>query len=325
MKTALILIGKFGCSNLCINNIMKNIIIPNDCDVFFYTFEDYYINMFNSIEILNNFKINDDDINYIKNVIGERLKSFTLEKTDKFDLEYKKMELLINDKLSFMRKYPNDSQLFFDSNTNQIKDFKRYIEQYFINNICFKLLEEYENNNNIIYHQIIRLRCDAYFYKPFIMPKIDDNTLILCGNPLNEWNITSFFCGSRNAMKIIIQNILDEMFIEPTLNEHFQNKELLFHEIQFGCAIKQLCTKNNINFISTDLMANCLKLTKKGISIHMGPYHTNNIISDDYSSQILKYIKDETTEFRTYIFLPNSFWINCNEETKYKEIDNFNI
>ena len=55
MKVALFLTGKFGSTNINITNIMKNVIIPNNCDVFFYTFEDYYINNFSEIDILNNF------------------------------------------------------------------------------------------------------------------------------------------------------------------------------------------------------------------------------------------------------------------------------
>ena len=324
MKTALILTGKYGSTNLCISNIMNNVIKPNNCDVFLYTFEDYYINNFSSINITNQFKIDNDDIDYIKNTIGEHLKLFTIEKTDKYDSEYKKMESIINNKLSFMEKKSYVTPMFFDSENNKIKDFKRYVEQYFINNICFKLLEEYENTNNVHYDAIIRLRIDAFFYEPFIMPTINhDKTLVCIGNPLEEWIVTSFFAGSRTTMKLILENGLDEMFIEPTKLIHIQNKEVLMHEIQFGCAIKQLCIKNDFKIIRCTLMANCIKLSKDGLSIHMGPYHTNKITPNDYEDKISKYIQNEKIEFRSYIFITSNFWTNCNEETKYKEIDKF--
>lgn len=321
MKTALILTGKFGSTNMSIANLMKNLIIPNNCDVFFYTFEDYYINVFSGINIMNHFKINDDDINHIKEIIGERLKSLVIEKTDKYDSEYDKMELSINEKLSFMKKYPDSTRMFFDNKNNKIKGFKRYVEQYFINNICFNILEEYETNNNIHYDAIIRLRSDVYFNEPFIMPIVNNsNSLAFIGDPLYEWVITSFFAGSRDAMKIVLQNGLNEMFIEPTNPTHLVNNEHLMHQVQYGCAMKQICIKNNIKPISIGLMANVVKLRKEGISIHMGPYHTNTIVLDDYNIQICKYVKDETTELRSYIFITPTFWINCNEETKYKEI-----
>lgn len=323
MKVALFLTGKFGSTNINITNIMKNVIIPNNCDVFFYTFEDYYINNFSEIDILNNFKIDDHDINYIKNVIGENLKLFIVEKTDKYDIEYEKMELLVNNKLSFMKKYPDFTPLFFDSKNHKIKDFKRYVEQYFINNICFNLLEEYENKHNIKYDVIIRLRCDAFFYEPFIIPIINiRNTLLFIGDPFNEWLVTSFFAGSRDAMKIVLQNGLNEMFIEPTNPIHFENKELLMHETQFGCAIKQICIKYNLTPIRIGLMANVIKLTKEGISIHMGPYHTNKIVPNNYYDIISKYIKNDSIELRNYIFLTPTFWDGF-EDTKYRQLNMF--
>lgn len=323
-KTALILTGKYGSSNINLENIMKNVVEPNNCDVFFYTFEDYYINNFHLIHIINHFKLDDEDINNIQHTFRDHLKVCKIEKTNKYDAEYEKIEPLITQKISFMEKYPDSGKIFYDSQNKKIKDFKRYVEQYFINKICFNILTEYEQQNNIQYDVIIRLRCDAFFYEPFIIPNLNNNTLMCCGDPLNEWMITSFFLGSRNTMQIVLQNILDEMFIEPINPTHIKNKEILFHEIQFGCAIKQLYIKHNFIIQFIPLMANVIKLSKDGISIHMGPYYTNKIISNNnYLKMISKYILNNNTELRSYIFITPAFWENCNEETKYKKIPLF--
>jgi hypothetical protein len=320
-KTAILFIGYFGTTLLTIKYLYENLIKPNKCDVFIITFKEYYINIFDRINISNKFFINEDDIKYIKDILGDSLKMFIINNNNEYDNIYDDMYQSILTKVQEFMKNSNDSLLFYDNNENKFKDYKRYIEQYYLNKIAFNIMENYANENNIKYDYCIRARSDCLMYEKIILPNFNDEYIFYIGNINNEWCNTAFFGGSIKSMKYIMENTLDYMFRKPILN----NSETLYHEVQFGCVMYDIYKKLNFKLINLEHMFNILKLNSDNIQIRMGPFYTNEIYQNEYYINTIKKYTDSKDNIilRTYIFLKNSFWINS--INNYKEIENFFI
>ena len=128
MKCAVCFSGQFRSLELSLDNIIENLIIPNNCDIFIHSFLNYdckkYTNYYNLT----------DDTNY------GSWNEYTVDEVLK-KLKPKKIKLDVE-----MFKFNTKNMYYSIQQSNNLK-------------------KEYEIENNFIYSYVVRIRYDAIFTK----------------------------------------------------------------------------------------------------------------------------------------------------------------
>lgn len=227
-KTAILLYGFLRTYKVTAKSLINNVAIPNNADIFLFTYDNEGISKINANEDINLTKIKygalqdtmgekvTEDI--LKKVYGDRLKSFSLQKQEIFYEKFKKDSFGV-----FSPFFP----------------IERFFSLYFNISGVVKLLLEYEKNNKITYDNIILARPDLNFYTQI---KLEDYNL-------NQINIASY--GGN---------------INPTGKNdtyyccYYKNVEraeyIPFHEVVFS---DQLIISNRENMVKLETLYDKLK------------------------------------------------------------------
>lgn len=207
MKVAIYLIGQPRYFEETYPNIYKNIIKPNNADVFLHGW-------FNPEE--SNKEIKHGGICYYKN----RKKGYIIKpNTDKRLIELYKP-----------KKYLIEPQKFLKIKNKKMENVNctSGLSMYYSIMIANDLVREYENENNFRYDFVVKLRYDMYCDKPLILKNFDRNVF---NNPhiRSKEHVPQhiddriWFSNSENMYKISRGYLEVEDYIE---NESLRNKIL---------------------------------------------------------------------------------------------------
>jgi hypothetical protein len=205
MNIAVLICGQWRSGDKCFDNIIKNIINPllENNNIFIFITTDYtninnkficdILNYNDNIDFKKYFNI-EDDIFFCKNIEKKLY--------NKMDVKHHKNYININKNLIF---------------------------QWHKVNICYKLLEKYELNNNIEFDYIIKTRPDLLINK-----QIDIN--IINSNYLYQHS-DHFACGPKKYMKIycdLLHSYCSYEWKQSISDEIIENNFLNVRRLQ-GC------------------------------------------------------------------------------------------
>jgi len=271
MKTAILLSGTAYNFRYSIKSIMDNMVIPNDADVFILTSRYNLRRKTPQGEIVSadspkewhekslgmirdeTSPLSDEDINFIKEVFGESLKSINIIDDMPQYMEYLEQQRInMMNTVNLYRRtthlnppFGGDVEGTFNNNIRCV------VDQY--NNIkkCYEIMEQYSLSNGIEYNYVARVRID------FIVPEKFDFSwyylnhdhpyLYSCGSfrrDVIEWaDEFCFFARKETAKKIFSNLNLMGFIVDKKYNtfHHAQNNDYTFAaETQFSLLLYEL-------------------------------------------------------------------------------------
>jgi hypothetical protein len=250
-KIAILMSGGLRTFWYSIDNILNNIIIPNNADVYIYTGYDNYdknmdkiyidnytgdtnkCSMIFSRENRNNIEnkiLYMNEYEFIKNKLGNYLKDIKFyqdinDDINEFENDYLK-------RVEIFKNYKNNQKI-----TDSHYGPQKYIlEQYFRIYKCNEMKKEYENKNEFKYDYCMRLRPDFYYDNIINLNKINiQNNSIYAPNDYGyylqdqyvaEW----FYFGDNNTMNKMTSDFYNNIIYFDT--ESYRKEYMGFNVIK---------------------------------------------------------------------------------------------
>ena len=195
MKTAVLLYGFLRTFEITAASLLKNIVKPNNADIFVFAYDNTGVSRIESGVNINKQKainaakqdLEGDiiDICTLKKIYGDALKKVSLQSYS-----------------DYTKKFKNDSSGVY----SPIFPIDRFFSLYFNISGAIKLLIEYEKETRIIYDNIIIARPDLQFYSQINLSNFDMNKLNIASyggniNPKGE-NEAYYCCYYKNIEKM---------------------------------------------------------------------------------------------------------------------------
>jgi len=228
-KVALMIVGSLRNYQKTADNLLTNLILPNNCDIFMMLSLNNYSE---NIRTVNNKSTMNDVKDYI-NIIGQsnRVKSYKiLEECEDY-----------NDIVSSLFEKNYEGYCLKKINYPK-EEFKKNIETSYLNYMCWKLLQEYSDTNGT-YDIIVRTRPDLLIKKEILLNCVDSNTFYHDRKSDYRNHPPSAYCsdylcyGHASVMKvfsesvfkfgIIKKNYTDKHGINLSLTKEYQTALLL--------------------------------------------------------------------------------------------------
>ena len=177
MSIAVCLSGEPRSLKLSADNILNNLIVPNNCDIFIHTWYDNfnsermdgYCGVFPGTNITGNGCMSKwEDIDYIKILNTFNPKSILIEKQFKFVEKF---------------KIPNWS---LGTTSNKVQSM------FYSINKANELKQQYEKYNNFTYDYVIRCRLDCIFNQQLKIEQFDNNYVHI-SNKMHSHGVNDFF------------------------------------------------------------------------------------------------------------------------------------
>jgi hypothetical protein len=261
-----ILISGYAYQYKCsIDNIINNIVIPNNADVYINIAKLNFIrgcNKNNKFEKINE-NLNETDIFDIKTKFGKYLKKLFI--FDEDENYIKELKASNNNYLKRVKNFEKDNKAidcsFYDISTKE-HNYKNTNEQYFHLKKCMEMMLE----NNIEYDYVIRTRLDIRFNDIIDLEELKEISIVENNNiNINDkWTTDCFFCSSLKIMKNICLNFSNE------IGSFQKNRLIINNKTEYT-----LCPETQLCFF---LQENNLKNPEK---IHPT---VENIKCDDYTN-----------------------------------------
>lgn len=193
-RIALLIVGSLRNYERTIDNLLNNLIIPNNCDVFLYTGLNNYSDNLRTVKDNSN----ECDITDYCQRLRPYLKSHEI-------IEDNNCDTLFNtnyDGYNLKKiNYPKE-------------EFKKNMECCYLNLTCWNIMEKYEKEHNFQYDVVVRTRPDLLIKKEVLLNCIDKNTFHFDRRSDFRDHPESYYCsdylcyGFRNVMDIYAKSVL---------------------------------------------------------------------------------------------------------------------
>ena len=257
MRIAAVMPGNLGCYKVCIDSIMKNIIKPNNADVFILTSKrDYYhLTEEDSFEGgKHNFSVGEEDLDVIKECFGSSLKWIEfIEDIPHYTDEMARQIKLLDQRTSWWNDLGKFTH-FVDREKKKIKDGRNYLDRFLRMRILLEKVEEYERRNNFKYDYIIRFRIDQLFNLRIVIEKFPET------EELHSLNMDCFWHATAKTAKEILSNSVEEIGKYPNdcvtdIGDYRLGRDMQFREYikTLPCTLKPLEMGIGITIAKEDL------------------------------------------------------------------------
>jgi hypothetical protein len=257
--------------DLCpLKYIIKNIVIPNNCDTFIVVYKHYYDKIIDNTNTINDGWVNYTDLDSDDfNIDERRFPSNKFDHVKKYitelDIEYIKQIFADNTVNIFFIDDIDNIQNIIDEKCTEYKNFKNnydlstplfniaqstQISQFYNIKYGQMCINNYEKNNNFQYNNIIRSRPDVYFNDTIcINDYINDtnNVCFLIQRDHDGFISDYFYFGNRETMNILNNEIVEIYSGKYEINEDFIYND---YNVFFLPEVTPLviCNYNNINY-----------------------------------------------------------------------------
>ena len=270
-RTAIIYGGSPYSTNFSLESQIKNLIDPNEADVFMVVTrgmkrrktpaseiplaeQNEKWNEKNATTIVDKTPLSDEEIQVIKETLGDRLKGFLVfeDTNDYYDhvvSDRKEMTNIANNYINECNSQglpaPFRGKLIASDDNGTVRCV---VDQYHHIKKAYELMEAYEKANDVQYEYVMRARID--FIVPFEFNILhytlnhDSELLYICGT-LEEERIWAdehtFFCKRPMSKKIFPQLDRMGMIVNRKYNTIEGDNDMVFDpEVQFGILLKEL-------------------------------------------------------------------------------------
>lgn len=284
MKIAAIMPGNLGNYKLCIDSIMKNLIGPNNADVFILTSkENNYFHLAGEDTLHGgkyNYPVTDEDEIEIKKCFGDNLK--IIEYIENIP-DYKDQMAIHIERLNKRTSWWNDLGKwthFFDRDKKQIMDGRNYLDRFLRMRYLSTMIEDYERDNNIKYDYIIRFRIEQLFKSKIVVKRIAKiQELHIVGAGMD-----CFWHGTRETSRFIMWEVVNQI-------GKFNNKSItdtgdyrFDRDMQFSEFLKRI---PNLMLCNTNLQIG-ITLFKENIKIFI-PNQTTEVERKKKNKSLIEY------------------------------------
>jgi hypothetical protein len=197
MRVAVIMAGLLGGYQVAIDLIMKNLILPNNADVFILTSRYNYIHASSEDDFTPyNFPVlvSSVDEDCISQCFGKHLRFFLYsEDLPGYQEELQKQKEKLKERLVGFE----GEDIYFNQSSGTVHNETTYLDQYLKLKFLMSLISGYD--------LVIRFRIDHVLTKRLILKPAEDNTL-WCGGCEAH-----LFWGNEETMKQVCNNFLNEI------------------------------------------------------------------------------------------------------------------
>lgn len=200
-KTAILFSGSAYNIKFSLQSQLENFIIPNNADVFIVTERrvknrktahsnpiptawdpDWHTKA--AIIIHEESELSDDDIQFIKDTFGDKLKGIWLKDEMPNYMEYlrsqrSKMMSIVNSYRQYNEQQGLPKSFGYDITDVNDGNLRCVVDQYGHVKKCYELMEQYENENSFKYDYVVRARID------FIVPEVIDIEQYILNHDIN--------------------------------------------------------------------------------------------------------------------------------------------
>jgi len=160
--------GNLDCYKASYESVMKNLIEPNDADVFILASKVMNIKTISDDSHTTgqgrNVPVTKEDIDNVKRCFGKHLKVFKFDSDipgyeDDAEEQAKAADKRVSSWITDQGKFIQ----FYNREKKQLNNARHYIDRFVKMKYIVKLVEEYEKENNIKYDYIVRARIDFIY------------------------------------------------------------------------------------------------------------------------------------------------------------------
>jgi hypothetical protein len=197
MRVAVVMAGLLGSYQVAIDLIMKNLILPNNADIFILTSRYNYVHAsseddFTPYNFPASVSLVDEDC--IKQCFGKHLRYFSYsEDLPGYQDELQKQKEKLKERLHSFE----GEDLYFNQSSGTVYNETTYLDQYLKLKFLMPLISGYD--------LVMRFRIDHVLTRRLILKSVEDNTL-LCGGCESY-----LFWGNEKTIKQICNNFLNEI------------------------------------------------------------------------------------------------------------------
>ena len=209
MKIAVCISGQWRFYDKAVRNIIENLIIPHDCDVFCYFSNDTHIDFKEKVAP-------EEIIGTVVDYFGNHVKNIGIETSDHI----------------VKKENPTGSPAVWCENmASMIETYGNVHPRTKKIELCNNLKKKYEEENGFKYDAVISIRSDFYFERPFSIDEVKDKTVYCIGREISGiprvWD--GFWYANSETFDTACSDIINWF---PSMNGIREDAEELFEKLR---------------------------------------------------------------------------------------------